>query len=157
MSVPSSELGPHPSHASDCAPEPKGGLACGRGGGRSQFGRLEKKPSTLFALWETPKLKCRRLTFERDPSAPRSKECLEEFGRYCLLKYFFAINVKREFYIKCYNEESLYCVKRALNLVWNSQTNASVNRVRRGSMASLPVCCTVRILADPPPGENDFQ
>jgi hypothetical protein len=26
-------------------------VACGRGGGRSQFGRLERKPGTLYTLW----------------------------------------------------------------------------------------------------------
>jgi hypothetical protein len=56
----SSALGPpHPSPARECCPPPiwiQGGstLACGWGGGRSQFGRLEKKPSTLFTLWFWP-------------------------------------------------------------------------------------------------------
>ncbi len=59
--VPSSELGPPiPSPASECAPPPpesKGGYREGREHTRlrvrvqgSQFGRLEKKPSTLFCL-----------------------------------------------------------------------------------------------------------
>ncbi len=55
----SSHLGPHPpSPASECVPfpKPKGkgihSLAGeGVGGGGSQFGRLEKKPSTMSTLW----------------------------------------------------------------------------------------------------------
>jgi hypothetical protein len=57
--VPSSELGPpNPSPASACVPPPeqKGGANSVqvRGGGESQCGRLEKKPSTLSTLWIVP-------------------------------------------------------------------------------------------------------
>jgi hypothetical protein len=54
--VPSSALGPlHPLSRHRVIPPPRnqtGGhtLACGRGGGGSQFGRLEKKPGTLSTL-----------------------------------------------------------------------------------------------------------
>ncbi len=54
MSVPSSEVGPPSlSPASECVPPPrtKGGAHLPAGeGGVSQFGRLEKKPSTLSTL-----------------------------------------------------------------------------------------------------------
>ncbi len=55
VSVSSSELGPPtPSSASVCrAPLPNhrgDTLACALGDGRFQFGRLEKKPSTLSTL-----------------------------------------------------------------------------------------------------------
>jgi hypothetical protein len=46
---------PNPSLASECAPphgtKEGGTLACGGGGGGYQFGRLEKKPSTLSTQW----------------------------------------------------------------------------------------------------------
>jgi hypothetical protein len=60
VSVPSSELGPpHPLSRSECVshPEPKEGRThwpAGEGVGESQFGRLEKKPSTLSTAFRCP-------------------------------------------------------------------------------------------------------
>ncbi len=55
MSVPSSELGP-PLTPSTVSPHrlSLAGGGGGGGGGGSQFGRLEKKPSTLSTLCSTP-------------------------------------------------------------------------------------------------------
>ncbi len=59
MSVHSSQLGPPqpPTQINECVPPPgtgRGGggvtLACGRGGGQTHFGRLERKPGTLSTL-----------------------------------------------------------------------------------------------------------
>ncbi len=51
MSVRSSELGP-PSPADECVPKEGGTHSSGgEGVGGSQFGRREKKPSTLSTLW----------------------------------------------------------------------------------------------------------
>jgi hypothetical protein len=54
MSVHSSELPPPPRPLSSkrvCPPPLVPTLACGRGGGESQLGRLERKPGTLSTLW----------------------------------------------------------------------------------------------------------
>ncbi len=58
MSVPSSELAPHAhTPASKCVPhlEPGGQHPLvGEGAGGGHFGRLERKPGTLYSLWEKP-------------------------------------------------------------------------------------------------------
>ncbi len=71
MSDPSSELAtPAPSPASECDPPPpwnqSGGatLACGWGGEGSQFGRLQRKPCTLYTLWFDPS-PCRYMLTQR--------------------------------------------------------------------------------------------
>ncbi len=93
-------------------PEPKGGdtLACGGGGGGSQFGRLEKKPSTLSTLcplWAA--LSSYQTLAPVTEENGLARQCTAGIILSYYFSYFFAVNIPRKRFRFYFQDTWMYC------------------------------------------------